>query len=208
LNTESGDVTFGGEQVTNSGTPVTTSIKTRGSGSRETAYVTITSMNPLKYTFSTYRDRSFTDWISSNSVGVDAPAFLVTGYLSGGDFLRKKQAPYIKFFFTRTEDGFTDDGTGNLFPNNESSCLVQAQWNWANSANSNRWGRTFQAYRYKRLYMPGNSSDEFDNGFEVIETKSKLRGQGTVLSLKMTTEPKKDCRLLGWSMIVSSNGNI
>jgi len=208
LNEADEPVTVSGEEVTFEGELVTQTVTTRGSGIRELAYVTLTSANPLRYTFSTYRDESFTDWVSADGVGVDAEAFLVTGYLSGGDFLRYKQVPYVKFFFRRTEDGFEDDGTGNLFPTNESSCLVQAQWQWANSANSNRWGRTFQAYRYRRLYMPTGANDEFDNGFEVVETKNKLRGKGAVLSLKMTTEPKKDCRLLGWSMVVGANGNV
>tara|TARA_B100000929_G_C15511743_1_gene421130 strand:+ start:9024 stop:11330 length:2307 start_codon:yes stop_codon:yes gene_type:complete len=208
LNQTEENITDNGEQVVYLGEEVTTPIRSRGSGSREIAYVTLTSLSPMKYTFSTYRDESFRDWVSANGAGIDAPAFLVTGYLSGGDFLRKKQVPYIKFFFRRTEDGFTDDGTGNLSANNESSCLVQAQWNWANSAASNRWGRTFQAYRYKRLYMPTGAADEFDNGFEVIETKSKLRGHGTVLSLKISSEPEKDLRLLGWSMVVGANGNV
>lgn len=197
-----------GEVVVNDGEQVTQNLSTRGSGTRELAYVVVTSNDPLTYSFSRYRNFSFKDWEDVDGTGVDAPAFLVTGYLSGGDFIRYKQAPYVQFYFTRTEDGFTDDGTGNLVPTNPSGCLVQAQWEWANSANSNRWGRTFQAYRYRRHYMPTGVSDEFDNGFEVITTKNKLRGKGKVLSLKISTEPEKDCRLLGWSMLVGVTGNV
>lgn len=202
------DIVFNNSPVVFEGEQVRTPVRIRGSGFREIAYVTVVNLNPLTYTFSKFTDTEFRDWRAIDGTGIDAEAFLVTGHLSGGDHLRKKQVPYIKFFFRRTEDGFTQDESGNLFPTKESSCLVQAQWNWANSANSNRWGRPFQAYRYKRLYMPTGPTDEFDNGFEVIETKSKLRGHGTVLSLKISTEPDKDCRLLGWSMLVGANGNI
>ncbi len=201
-------VTNDGELVVNDGEDVTQEISVRGSGTRELAYVVLTGNNPYKYSFARYRRASFKDWESVDGEGVDASAFLVTGYLSGGDFMRYKQAPYVQFYFTRTEDGFTDDGTGNLIPTNQSGCLVQAQWEWANSANSNRWGRTFQAYRYRRHYMPTGVGDEFDNGFEVITTKNKLRGKGKVLSLKISTEPGKDCRLLGWSMLVGVTGNV
>ena len=208
LNETTSDVVYKGDPVVYNGDQVTQNVSLRGSGTRELAYITLLSASPVSYTFSLYRDPDFKDWVSFDTAGVDAPAFLVTGYLSGGDFLRYKQAPYIQFHLTRTEDGFEDDGTGNLFPTNQSSCIVQAQWEWANSANSNRWGRPFQAYRYRRLYMPSGVSDPFDNGFEVVTTKNKLRGKGKVLSLKITTEPEKDCRLLGWSMLVSIPNNV
>lgn len=197
-----------GEEVLFNGEEVVEEVSTRGSGTREVAYVTLLSTAPISYSFSSYRDFGFRDWRTWDGEGLDAPAYLVTGYQSGGDFLRYKQVPYIQFYFNRTEDGFVEDETGNLFPTNESSCKVQAQWEWANSANSNRWGRAFQAYRYKRLYMPSDSSDEFDNGFAVVTTKNKLRGKGKVLSLLIKTEPDKDCQLLGWSMLLGVNGNV
>lgn len=208
LNEEDTAVVNDGEAVVNDGEAVTGQVSTRGSSTKELMYIVLTSNNPVKYSFAYYRDLSFKDWVSKDGVGVDAPAFLVTGYLSGGDFLRDKQAPYIQFYFIRTEDGFEDDGSGNLFPTNPSGCIVQAQWEWSNSANSNRWGNPFQAYRYRRRYMPSGPGDSFDNGFEVLSTKSKLRGKGKVLSLKINTEPGKDCKLLGWSMLVGVTGNV
>lgn len=208
LATQEEEVVNGGETVVNSGETVVQSSEVRGVSTRETAYLIITGSSPVTYTFGSYKDPSFKDWISFDGVGVDAEAFLITGYFSGGDFQRNKQVPYIQFHFIRTEDGFVDDGTGNLVPTSPSGCLVQARWEWANSANSNRWGRTFQAYRYRRQYMPTGASDPFDSGFEVITTKNKLRGKGKVLSMKISTEPEKDLRLLGWSMLVGAAGNV
>lgn len=168
-------------------------------GTREVAYVTLLSESPVTFTFSFYRDTTFLDW-NTLGVGVDSPAYLITGYISGGDNVHDKQVPYVTFYFERTEDGFQDDGTGNLYPTKQSSCLVQTQWGWANSPNGGKWGRQFQAYRYRRFYMPANSADTFDTGDSVIVTKNKLRGIDKVLSLYITTEPTKDCKLLGWSM--------
>lgn len=174
-----------------------------------THYLTITQKFPtINFTFSKYRDEEFTDWKSSNGVGVDAPAHLITGWVSGGDYQRNKQVPYITFHFRRTEGVTVADELGDIYPTNPSSMLVQAQWDWANSANSNRWGRSFQAYRYKRVYMPSGVGDPFDSGFEVVSTKNKLRGKGKVLSLYMQTEPLKDCNLLGWSMVMGASGNV
>lgn len=208
LNQNNVSVVFGGEEVVYEGEPVGTIIEGRTSGTRELSYVALTKSNPLTYTFARYQDSSFRDWVSVDGEGKDAPAYLITGYASGGDFLRYKQVPYVQFFFSKTETGFEKDSFGNLFALNPSSCKVQAQWEWANSPASNRWGREFQAYRHKRHYIPSGPDDVFDNGFEVVTSKSKLRGKGRVLSLHIKTEPEKDCRLLGWSMVVGVTGNV
>jgi hypothetical protein len=141
-------------------------------------------------------------------VGTDAAAYILTGWMAGQDYQRIKQVPYITFHFLKTEDGFELDLTGDYTPTNQSSCKVQAQWEWSNSVNSGRWGKPFQAYRFKRHYMVSDLSDPFNNGNYTVVTKNKLRGKGKVLSLLMTTEPNRECKLLGWSMILEVNQNV
>jgi hypothetical protein len=41
--------------------------------------------------------------VSYDNVGVDAPAYLLTGYLSGGDYQRNKQIVYMTAHFKKTE---------------------------------------------------------------------------------------------------------
>jgi len=38
-----------------------------------------------------------------------------------------------------------------------------------------------------------------------VTTKNKIRGRGRALSLKFSTEPQKDCQILGWSADMHSN---
>lgn len=154
------------------------------------------------FTLSKYNNRAFRDWKTYDSVGVDYSSFLLTGYEIFEDQLRHKQVPYIWFYFNRTEDGFSD-GTGTLQADNPSSCLVQAQWNWTNSAAAGKWGSVFQAYRYKRDYIPTGAADNYDTGDEVIVTKNKLRGSGRSLSLLIESEAGKDMKLLGWALLVT-----
>lgn len=111
-----------------------------------------TEIDPVvKYTFAIYRDPEWRDWKSVDDVGVDAAAYVVTGYMAdapnqqGKDFIRQKQISYLFVHCNRTENGFFEDINGDLYPSNPSSCLVQARWEWSDSANSNRWGREFQA---------------------------------------------------------------
>lgn len=183
---------------------------------RETAYLVAFGDTVLSggaqvypYGFCGYLDPEFKDWRDFDEVGegVDAQAYLVTGYMSGGDFSRKKQVPYITFYFDRTEDGFVEVD-GDWVPTNQSSCMVQSQWSWNNSAANGKWGTPFQAYRYRRLYSPSSLADNFDSGEEVIVTKNKLRGSGNVLSLKIYSEPEKNLVLYGWSMSLDVNANV
>ena len=164
--------------------------------SSQFSYLTIAGTN---FTISKFNNLTFKDWVTEDGTGANYSSYLVTGYELFNDVMRDKQTPYIFFYFNRTEDGYTADGA-NLILNNQSSCKVQAQWNWANSANSGKWGNEFQAYRLLRNYIPSGSGDPFDYGDGVIVTKSKLRGSGKTLSIKISSEEGKDMKLLGWAV--------
>lgn len=194
-------VTVSGVSVTAGGEDVVITSKVGETQLREFLYVVVKSYTESQVVLqmASYSNTSFLDWGV-----VDAAAYLVTGYMSGGDFQRYKQVPYITVHSRRTETGF--DSNYSLL--NQSSCKVQSMWEWTNSQNSNRWGREFEAYRLNRLWVPSSSSDEYDDGFSVVTTKNKLRGKGRVLSLKFSTSPKKDLHLYGWSMILGVNGNV
>lgn len=167
--------------------------------STQFSFLTISGTN---FTISKYKDDTFKDWVTSDGTGVSYSSYLVTGYELFGDILKEKQVPYIFFYFKRTEDGY-DDSSGNLELTNQSSCKVQAQWNWTNSANSGRWGTEFQAYRLLRNYIPSGAADPFDYGEGVVVTKNKLRGSGKTISLKISSEEGKDMKILGWGMPVT-----
>ena len=162
-------------------------------------------VNPTTYQFTVakYRSTTFLDWTIATG-GTDYSSYLVTGYDIFGEILRHKQVPYILFYFDRTEDGFSSIG-GNLVLDNQSSCLVQAQWNWTNSVASGKWGRQFQAYRLTRPYIPTGVDDTFDYGDRVIVTKNKLRGSGRALSLKIQSETGKDMKILGWAHTITGD---
>lgn len=170
----------------------------------EVLYVTAvpSTDSTLAFTFSYYYDTTFTDWVSYDGTGVDAPAFIITGWTGFGDFQRMKQIPYLTIYSLKTETGFDSEYN----PVNASSIKVQSQWSWTNSDASGKWGIPFQAYRHKRFWAPENSSSDFNDGEYVIKTRNKLRGRGNVLSLMFTTEPKKDFNLLGWSYLINANG--
>lgn len=172
----------------------------------ELYYVILTGVDEgsLQYTFGYYRDTAFLDWKSYNNTGLDAAAYLVTGWTGMGDFQRNKQMSYLTVYSMKTEVGFDTE----FNPINPSSIKVQGQWSWTNSAESSKWTQEFQAYRHSRLWIPSSISDGYDDGELVVTTKNKLRGRGKVLSLKFSTEPGKDFHLLGWSYLGSISGTV
>ena len=200
-------ITAAGVGVTVLGADVTVTRSVARPTTSEIKYLVVTSTSPYKYSIGFYKDDSFVDFAYTGS-GVDAAAYLVTGYTTLKESQREKANPYITFYFNKSEKGFETDEAGDLYPINPSSCIVQAQWEWTNSANSNRWGRPFQAYRHKRVYFPTDVDDLFEDGNSVVVTKNKLRGYGRALSLKLSTEPAKDCQILGWSQLLTVESNV
>lgn len=133
---------------------------------------------------------------------IDADAFMVTGYVSGSDASRQKDVSKLTVHCNRTETTATTTGV-----NNESSCLIQSQWDWTNNAYANKWSAPFQAYRLSRPQIRG-VDEPVAEGIQVVTTNNKLRGRGRVVSLKFSTEENKDCQVLGWSMIAGVNNNV
>ena len=134
--------TVGSQQTTlidNSGSMITTNSgdnlyvvrsNVAVSSVSEVYYLTAVGLSSGKVlvTFSFYKDDTFVDWKTKNGIGVDAAAYLLTGWTGAGDYQRQKQVPYLTVYSIKTETGFD----GELDPLNESSIKVQSQWNWTN----------------------------------------------------------------------------
>lgn len=202
------DVVYNGELVTYNGDQVVFTDTKGGTNISQVFYVVITDTTSLSYTFAEYSDTDFLDWKSYDTIGVDADAYVLTGWTSGGENQRHKGVSWLTFYMRATETGYELDGTGNIVPVNPSSCLLQSRWDWANSIVSNKWGRELQMYRRKRHFIPVDENAAFDDGFEIVATKSKLRGRGRSLSLYLKTEAGKDCNILGWALILGVNNNV
>lgn len=155
------------------------------------------------FTFGKYKNTNFVDWFSHDNTGLGYDCFLLTGYDVFKDAMRKKGIPYLYMYFYQTEDSFVSSGLA-LILDNQSSCLVQAQWDWTNSTASGKWSTQFQAYRFKRDFIPTMAGDLFANGEEVVSTKNKLRGYGKSLSLYILAEQGKDLHLIGWAAYMTA----
>ncbi len=203
------DVVSGADDIVSGVDDVVITETTRSRGTSQTKYLTLRATGAnVEFTLSEYRDASYLDWFTEDSIGTEAAAFLETGYFIGGDTQREKGIKYLTTHFSRTETGYELDGNGNLDLVSPSGCLVQVKWDFSDSANSGRWGTQFQAYRLNRLYIPENVNDPFDYGFDVVTTKNKIRGHGKAIRFKFDSQPGKDLFLLGWSMVLSQADDV
>jgi hypothetical protein len=189
--------------VDGSGNNVTVTVKTssnRTTDSRRESFKFLTTQG-TSITISEYRDYTFTDWVSYDGTGFDFSSYALSGYNISDDFMRKKQAIYIIVHSERTEYWYTLSGADVVLAR-QSSCLVQAQWDFNISADQGKWGTQFEAYRLM-LPQPASPSagDNFDYGPRVITTKNKLRGSGDALSILFQSSTGKDMKLLGWGLL-------
>ena len=166
------------------------------------AQFSLLTIRGTSFTLSKYNGSDFMDWKTADSTGVTYLSYLVTGYELFGDIMREKQIPYLFMYLQKTEDGFASSSSSFVFTN-QSSCKVQAQWGWANTATGGKWGPEFQAYKILRNFTPSGVTSSFDNGDSMVVTKNKLRGSGKCLSLYIKSETGKDMRLLGWGYPVT-----
>lgn len=155
----------------------------------------------VQFTFSHYHQKEFLDWKAHDGVGVDAKAFLLTGSQIAGDSSIVKQTPYLTMHFRKTE--FEADAFG--VPKNQSSCLYRTQWDWATGVQSNKFSTLAQAYKYRKAFHVNLEDNSYDNGFETVTSKNKIRGRGRAFALYLETEPLKDCNILGWNLTINGN---
>lgn len=84
------------------------------------------------------------------------------------------------------------------------SCLMTAKFDFGR-INKGKHGPKQEIYRLNSLRMTNAGSDEADYGFDVVETKNKVRGHGKTLVLRFESSTGKDFELLGWSTNISGN---
>jgi hypothetical protein len=191
------DVVVSGDVVQTSAVDVYLPLVGRINSVQSTRYLTVVKTgSDYSFTFAYYNNPDFQDWPQVSAV--DAYAYMVTGAQTAGDSSVPKQIPYLTMHMNRTEDGVGIDG----IPLTQSGCLVSFAWDWANNSNTVKFGSTFQVYKYRKAHL---STTDYDTGFSVITSKNKVRGRGKAFSMKMETQPLKDCQILGWSLPINGN---
>lgn len=149
--------------------------------------------------------------------GVDADAYLISGWETLGKFANKKSVTQAKVFFNKTETTITgyDEGYVFDFP---SGCLFQSRWDFDNSNAYSKWvgvvdgtgsGKAMQLYNpLQRGFIADAYPYAFDTGESVITKKFNIRGNGDAVQFLFKAEPEKDMQLLGYSVSFTMRGRI
>ena len=150
-----------------------------------------------KITMGSFTGSNFLDWGTTNY-----SSFAEAGYDFVGDLLLQKTAPYITTYMRLTETGWEGNETTGYAPNNPSSMLVSAYWDFNNNTSST----PQQAYRLKSMPVINSSNlNTFDYPESVITTRLKVRGRGRSMRIKFESEQGKDFILLGFSILSGVN---
>lgn len=199
-----------GPYISGAFTLISETGRDRGLRPSSTIFLTLDKVSSLwGISFAQPDNLSFTDWESFDGAGYTYESFLETGYELLEDVSRKKQSTYISIAFSRTENLFVDDGSGNYTSDRPSSCIFRAKWDWADKAGANKWSREVEAYRPAREQFV-DAADLNDNyGQAVVVSKNKVRGSGRALQMRFScSEAGKDFNLLGWSTAFTGNTDV
>lgn len=83
---------------------------------------------------------------------------------------------------------------------NANSCLMTAKWDYANESLTGLYSDSREIYRYNTLRLANGSGAADGYGFEIIETRNKVRGSGKAIVLRFESSTGKDFDLLGWAL--------
>lgn len=198
------NVTLDGEVVTLDGEPVTLDTKFGNSTANGVQFLTISyGDTEADMFFSSFSNTdTYEDWDSSS------PPYVEFGFDAAGDIMRdSKTAPFIIAHLERTETAFTnntEDASNNTVSlNNKSRCDLSYAWDWSSNYSS-----SVNIYRLARRYTPAGQSDEFDYGPEVVTTKTRIRGKGYSLGIRLSGGISEDCRILGIGILYTAPDRI
>lgn len=123
---------------------------------------------------------SYYDWSVASSTPQDAPASFTSAYRLEGQTQKFFQPSYVFVFF-------------KSMPN--AQCAVQAFYDFAIDANSNKFSSVQFAYPLPRVNSPSVTSFR-----SVNYRKLKMRGKGRVMQLFFSSLPGQPFSIYGWSL--------
>lgn len=190
---EEEEVTDGGITVTDSGVPVTVPLLASYGYSSTKTFLSKFSASASSFELKTaevkHRISDMADWGYLEYI-----ADMHTAPLSMPDDGRRKTCPYVVFYFDMKRTGVGEEGLI------QSSCLVTPHWDWAQPYGfqpTGKRGHEFEAYR--------NPKNLPDDTFEVLTTRSKVRGRGRNLSFALHVPEGNYLKLYSWGLDIDTN---
>jgi hypothetical protein len=155
----------------------------------------------FSYTISEFKNTSWLDWEAADGTGVDAAAFVITGFELVNDPSKDKGVDNFIPYMKRTESKIVLDSDGNLTQDRPSGGTVTFRTQWTTSSNSNKWASPEKVYNTAPNGQWAYSvNDLIEHGFTVSDRDiSDFRGRGRAFNVRFDSEPGKDMHILGFS---------
>lgn len=125
------------------------------------------------------KSTAYVDW-PQISGGMNYDSYFLTGYKLHGQAQRRFQLPYI-YMYSKADEA--------------TAYKIQSVWDYANSGLSGRWSSVQTIYNNKPY-------------FGMIFRRHRLRGQGIVLQIKVTSVDGQPFDILGWSTYEVQNTGV
>lgn len=139
----------------------------------------LTALGTTNVTFSEEKDVTYTDWAgTANPVAFES--HFVTGYRLRGQAQKRFQMPYIFIYCDNEED---------------TAYKLQGLWDYTTSGNTGRWSTAQYVANRKPNYG-------------IVVNRMRIRGQGLVLQLKVTSVTGKPFAIIGWSSYDTTNTGV
>lgn len=138
------------------------------------------SSGTYAFTFAEENSATFNDWFTVDNVGINFISYFVTGFKLHGQGQRRFQIPYI-YVFSRADEPI--------------SYKIQGLWDYATDRNSNRWS------------VP-QMTNNFSPRFGMIFRRHRIRGQGIVLQIKVSSADGQPFDIMGWSSFETQNTSV
>lgn len=131
------------------------------------------------FTFAEEHDENYVDWATSGT-SVNFDSYFVTGYKLHGQGQRWFQMPYI-YVYSRLDGPV--------------SYKIQGIWDYAVTGNSGRWS-------------VAQLINIFNPNFGFMARRHRIRGQGLVLQLKISSTDGMPFDIMGWSAYENQNTGV
>lgn len=162
-----------GDLVTDGGNAVTATVNHTQYLNASFRYVVIVKQGSnYKLTFAQEYDSSYEDWGSA-----DYQSYALSGFKVHGQALVKFQTNYLQIYM--------DTETN-------SSCFLEAWWDYASDQDSGRVSNQQQIYNH-------------NSNFSLSKRRLKIRGHGKALQFKLFSESGKPFTIVGWAGFETGN---
>lgn len=157
-----------------------------------------------KVTIGAFNNASYLDFeqlLGDNAS--DPGAWILGSYITMGNWVSKKNSPYIITASQKSETGFVEV-EGVLVLENPTEINYRVRADWSDTNDSSKWtDLKNDGYVHERPYMPSGTGDSFETGETMVITRNRLETHGRALQVYFEASSGKEMHIYGFALFTS-----